>query len=127
MGLEWCIREPRVRFVGFEATGFGWRVGRGMGVFDDDLVKRDDGFGGMVDKVYRFMRSSVLPVARVTRGDMLDIGERARHLIADAWALKRNVSANGMLGGGGDAGVWSCEAVRSWWGIAAVKPCKTRS
>lgn len=54
--------------------------------------------GVCADMWKRFMRSSVLPVARiifwVCFGTGADGGERARVRIAEVWASKRKVSAN---------------------------------
>ena len=74
--------------------------------------------GAWAERWYRFIRSSVLPLARmifcVCFGIGADGGESARQRMAEAWALKRKVSANST------SSLFLGE-------IVAVTPCRTRS
>lgn len=83
------------------------------------------------------MRSSLLPLASiilVEESASLGIGESARHLMADVWALKRNESENFTSGSDSPSyiGVSPSFAIASLGlrmleGIAAIIPCSVRS
>jgi hypothetical protein len=72
--------------------------------------------GACADIWYRFIRSSVLPLARITFcccfGTGAEGGESAKQRIAVVCALNRNVSAN---------------STSLFGDIVAVNPCRTRS
>ena len=113
---EWWSNDPSSRFFGFSKTVVLASVG--IGVFEPMG-------GGAVDRLYRLIRSSVLPLARMTFWECLSVdaegGEIARQRIADECALKRNVSANSILLSFPD------ETCVGFIGIFAVRPCRTRS
>ena len=87
---EWCKSEPSSRFLGFSRTLLPARVGT-VGYCSFTA-------GGAADTEYRLMRSSVLPLARMTRGGSVEsglgTGDRARDRIAEACASNKNVSTN---------------------------------
>lgn len=78
-----------------------------------------------MDRLYRLIRSSVPPLARITFWECSSVdaegGEIARQRIAEECALKRNVSANSILL------VFPGETCVGFLGIFAVRPCRTRS
>lgn len=116
---EWWRREPSSLFLEFSVIEIPVRLGILAAIFD--------GAGGAVEREYRLMRSSVAPVANVTLFVSSDRGDTAKQRIADACALKRNVSVKSNLvfsASGFDA---SCFPVTRSDGIVAAKPCKTRS
>lgn len=82
MGRSWWFRLPSERFRGFSAVIVLSKVGTA------DLAV----FGaGAVERLYRLIRSSELPVARKHFFDSVG-GDRARQRTDEAWAVKRKVS-----------------------------------
>lgn len=76
--LEWCRREPNSRFWGFSTTALDVRDGMtGTVIFE----------GACAERWYRFILSSVLPLARiifwVCFGTGADTGESARQRMAE--------------------------------------------
>ena len=113
---EWWSNEPSSRFFGFSKTVVP--ASAGIGGFEPIG-------GGAVDRLYKLIRSSVLPLARMTFWECLSVdaegGEIARQRIADECALKRNVSVNSILL------LFPGETCVGFLGIFAVRPCRTRS
>jgi len=110
---SWCESVPISRFAGVPAAATG------SGRSDGWLA--DVGRGGATAVMwYRFTRASVLPVASMRREGadavVADAGERARHRIAEAWALKRKLSVKRT----------SVEVALAD-GIDTTNPCRTRS
>lgn len=108
---EWWSNEPSSRFFGFSKTVVP--------------ASFEPIGGGAVDRLYKLIRSSVLPLARMILRECSSVdaegGEIARQRIAEECALKRNVSANSILL------VFPGETCVGFLGIFAVRPCRTRS
>ena len=125
--LSWWTRFPSERLRGFSDVLLAIRDGGTVGGFE--VCDLD---GAVVEMLYRFTRSSELPVARM-RFPLSVAGERAIHRIEEVWAAKRNVSENEMLCA--PVCLWSVpltssEAVVEWrhdLGRVAVTPWRTRS
>lgn len=84
-------------------------------------------FGGLVDRWNRLIRSSVLPVAKTTfwaEAVGAGNGARARHRMAEVWALNRNESANETDRVSSSGMFFRSNIFR---GIAAVIPCNVLS
>ena len=115
------MRFPSDRLLAFSIADEPNRDGRDSSDLD---------FGGVVDRLYRLIRSSELPVARMRLSES-DGGDRARQRIEEVCAAKRKVSVKSTS--------WSSEPFTSdseveldvdfsnVEGIFAAKPCSTRS
>lgn len=116
---EWWSSDPSSLFFGFSVMEPPLREGS-LG------CSFDDAGGGAVEMEYRFIRSSVLPVASVTLDVSSDSGEMAMQRIADAWALNRNVSVKSTFGRSA-SDVEACSAASRLPGMDAAKPWRTLS
>ena len=95
---SWWFRLPSERFFGFSDVDVLSKLG---GIAFDPFG------GGVVDRLYRFIRSSELPVAKVRLLDSVG-GDRARQRMDEACAAKRKVSEKLTLSSSGaeDDVVW---------------------